>query len=223
MSAQYCDHSCGVLVGTWLCWHLEPCGFVCGCHSYDRTVRARDATPLGLATVLSSSDTGAPKACRARVVLCRAGARRAPPTGPPRVHLCPLGAVCYLGQRPVILWFQGEDLDFWLSTMPPPATAPAPALATVRVWQVASASPTQSSLGACSLPLWHSSLSQAFRDARSRHCPAWPLPSLACQPCPAAYAPGVGVGEPSHVEPDLGQLGPLPKVSPGIGCRKEGG
>lgn len=38
--------------------------------------------------------------------------------------LCSL--FCCISQRSVFLWFQGEDLDFWLSTTPLPAAAPAP-------------------------------------------------------------------------------------------------
>lgn len=34
----------------------------------------------------------------------------------------PWGLSCCLSQRQVSLWFQGEDLDFWLSTTPLPAT-----------------------------------------------------------------------------------------------------
>lgn len=42
--------------------------------------------------------------------------------------------------KPLFLWLQGEDLDFWLSTTPPPAAVPIPAPSTV------SAGPTLSLL-----------------------------------------------------------------------------
>lgn len=40
------------------------------------------------------------------------------------VALCQGDPVLLLWPRSVFLWFQSEDLDFWLSTTPPPATAP---------------------------------------------------------------------------------------------------
>lgn len=83
----------------------------------------------------------------------------------------------------LFVWFQSEDLDFWLSTTPPPAAAPA--LSTVRAGgRAPCAGPTPSAAG-------HSCLREECRDTPGS-CPQWPFPFITYQTFPATQAPGVG-------------------------------